>query len=220
MVEKAGPRARRRRKDARGMEQGLQLFRSIRQGRRTGFPHGLDLAVAPGDADGGDAVDLGPQNVKGGVPHHHHLAGVADLGEKIGDDVLLGLPACVQGGPADALEVTGQLEMLQHLLGGDLGLGGGHEKTVSRTLQPVQQAGNAGVGGVFKFSNGDIPGPETGNGLVQGRRGNPEAGKALPQGRAHKDPELIAVRHLDAKMGQGQLGAVDDPGTGVGQGSV
>lgn len=59
---------RRRRKDARGMEQGLQLFRSIRQGRRTGFPHGLDLAVAPGDADGGDAVDLGPQNVKGGVP--------------------------------------------------------------------------------------------------------------------------------------------------------
>ena len=47
------------------MEQGLQLFRSIRQGRRTGFPHGLDLAVAPGDADGGDAVDLGPQNVKG-----------------------------------------------------------------------------------------------------------------------------------------------------------
>ena len=74
------------------MEQGLQLFRGVRQGRRTGFPHGLGLAVAPGDADGGDAVDLGPQNVqRRSSPTIDHLAGVADLGEKIGDDVLLGL---------------------------------------------------------------------------------------------------------------------------------
>ena len=113
--------------------------------------------------------------------------------------------------------------MLQHLLGGDLGLGGGHEKAISRTLQPVQQAGKAGRdegGGIFpNFPNGTYRARK--RAMASSRdAGNPEAGKALPQGRAHKDPELIAVRHLDAKMGQGQLGAVDDPGTGVGQGSV
>lgn len=153
---------------------------------------------------------LAPQNVKGGVPHHHHLAGVADLGEKIGDDVLLGLPACVQGGPADALEVTGQLEMLQHLLGGDLGLGGGHEKTVSRTLQPVQQSRQCrGRGcfqifqGTYRARNGQWPRP--------GTPGEPEAGKALPQGGPTR-PELIAVRHLDAKMARASWAQLMIPG--------
>ena len=57
----------------------------------------------------------------------------------MGDDVGLGLPAHGGVGPADQGEVVGQLKVLQHLDGGDLGLGSGHIQGETLCLQPGQQ---------------------------------------------------------------------------------
>ena len=138
----------------------------------------------------------------------------------MGDDVGLGLPAYGGVGPADQGEVVGQLEVLQHLDGGDLGLGSGHIQGETLCLQPGQQVRDAGVGGVFKLADGDVPGPEDPDGLLDPRLRHPEPGEGLPQGRAHKDPQLVPVCHRNAEVFQGGEGGVHDPRAGVGEGAV
>ena len=110
--------------------------------------------------------------------------------------------------------------MLQDFHGRDLRLGRGHIEGISLGLQLGQQAVDAVVGGVLKFPDGDIALPEDPNGLVDALLRHAEAGEALPQGRADKDPQLVPVPDLDAKVRQGRLGAVHNAGTGVGQGPV
>ena len=115
-------------------QQAVEFLGGIRQGDGPGGRHGVGVPITPGDADGGDAVGLGSQNVIVGVSHHHRLAGIADLVQQIGDDILLGLPALIQGGPADPVKLLVQVEVLQHFDGGDLGLGGGYEKGIALGL--------------------------------------------------------------------------------------
>ena len=65
------------------------MFRGLGNGLCTGGFHVRRFAVAPGNADGGNAVGGGADYIKLGVAYHDHIVCPAVLRQKVGDDLAL-----------------------------------------------------------------------------------------------------------------------------------
>lgn len=72
-----------------------QLVHGVCNGDRAGLFHSGNLAIAPGNTDGGNAVSSSAQHIKFRITHHQNMPRVTDLTEKIGDHIRLVNPRAV-----------------------------------------------------------------------------------------------------------------------------
>ena len=83
----------------------FQRLHCIRDGFCTGCTHGSHIAIAPADANGGDAVGGSAENVILCVANHSHVGITACKAQKVFDDGVLAVPLLFQVCAAHSIEV-------------------------------------------------------------------------------------------------------------------
>ena len=87
-------------------------------------------------------------------------------------------------------------------------------------FQGLQCLPDAGVGGVFKFADGNVAAAVDPDSLVGFVGGHTEFYEGLVQRRTYEHPHLLPGGNGQPEMPEGQGGAVDDALAGIGERTV